>query len=400
MKHLFIYTSHFPFTEMSEAFLMPELEAGINQIFPITLIPVNNATFRRAVPNGVIVDESLSRSSLISKILCTMLIVRYLRFYKIRDFKILVKPHLFFDAIKYLYASNLVYQDLKKRVKKYNDANTVFYSYWLSYTPIAFALYKYNNPHIRCKFIARGHGSDIYGIKIGHYYPLRDFVFKYIDTVYTISSYGQSYLLELYPFARNKILLSRLGVYRNLSMGKNDGIIRLISCSSVIPLKRVSLIFTSVYNFARTYFNYQIEWIHIGSGPLISDLEEKVERNKRSNLKIELKGLLNNKEILDYYKQTYITSFLLLSTTEGIPVSIMEAISSGIPVIATDVGGVSEIVNERTGKLLRCDFQQEEFNKALIEVIDCRDSMSESVFQYFEENYDAEKNFYQFYREL
>ena len=36
---------------------------------------------------------------------------------------------------------------------------------------------------------------------------------------------------------------------------------------------------------------------------------------------------------------------------EGIPVSIMEAIVS-IPIIATDVGGVSEIVNEETGLLV------------------------------------------------
>ena len=40
------------------------------------------------------------------------------------------------------------------------------------------------------------------------------------------------------------------------------------------------------------------------------------------------------------------------SSSEGIPVSIMEAMSLGIPVIATDVGGTGEIVNNKNGHLL------------------------------------------------
>ncbi len=45
--------------------------------------------------------------------------------------------------------------------------------------------------------------------------------------------------------------------------------------------------------------------------------------------------------------------FVLTSLWEGIPVSIMEAMASRLPVIATDVGGVSEIVvNNETGILV------------------------------------------------
>ncbi|MBE3138389.1 MAG: glycosyltransferase, partial [Actinobacteria bacterium] len=45
------------------------------------------------------------------------------------------------------------------------------------------------------------------------------------------------------------------------------------------------------------------------------------------------------------------------SSTEGVPVSIMEAQSFGIPVIATDVGGVKELIAEGTGSLLPVDFK-------------------------------------------
>ena len=44
--------------------------------------------------------------------------------------------------------------------------------------------------------------------------------------------------------------------------------------------------------------------------------------------------------------------FINLSSSEGIPVSIMEAQSFGIPVIATNVGGSGEIVVSETGVLV------------------------------------------------
>lgn len=41
-----------------------------------------------------------------------------------------------------------------------------------------------------------------------------------------------------------------------------------------------------------------------------------------------------------------------LSTSEGVPVSIMEVQSYGIPVIATNVGGTGEIIDKDNGILL------------------------------------------------
>lgn len=45
--------------------------------------------------------------------------------------------------------------------------------------------------------------------------------------------------------------------------------------------------------------------------------------------------------------------FIMPSLTEQFPVSILEAMASGIPVIATDVGGVSELVDGKTGVLVK-----------------------------------------------
>lgn len=45
-------------------------------------------------------------------------------------------------------------------------------------------------------------------------------------------------------------------------------------------------------------------------------------------------------------------AFILPSLTEQLPVSILEAMASGLPIIATDVGGVSEVIDNNTGILV------------------------------------------------
>ena len=70
--------------------------------------------------------------------------------------------------------------------------------------------------------------------------------------------------------------------------------------------------------------------------------------NLEENISVKLLGKVNNNDILNFYSITPVNLFINLSESEGIPVSIMEAISFSIPIIATDVGGVSEIVTEET----------------------------------------------------
>ncbi len=52
-------------------------------------------------------------------------------------------------------------------------------------------------------------------------------------------------------------------------------------------------------------------------------------------------------DLMLFFKENSVDLFINASITEGTPVSIMEAISCGIPIIATDVGGNPEIVSEK-----------------------------------------------------
>ena len=76
-------------------------------------------------------------------------------------------------------------------------------------------------------------------------------------------------------------------------------------------------------------------------------------------------GQVSNTELMEYYNSNHVDLFLNTSSSEGIPVSIMEAQSFGIPVIATDTGGVKELVKEGTGSLLPIDFDPEDLSKLI-----------------------------------
>jgi len=91
--------------------------------------------------------------------------------------------------------------------------------------------------------------------------------------------------------------------------------------------------------------NYDVKLKVVGIGPK----EKKFKSLAGSN--VEFLGGVWNEVMPSLYQQSDI--FILPSQNEGVPVSILEAMSCGVPVIATYVGGIPEIIEHReTGFLI------------------------------------------------
>jgi glycosyltransferase involved in cell wall biosynthesis len=90
------------------------------------------------------------------------------------------------------------------------------------------------------------------------------------------------------------------------------------------------------------------ELILLGDGPLTPEIQALVNQLKLSE-KVKFLGFRKNvEEIL-----AQVQIFALISHWEGLPCTIIEAMRSGLPVIASDVGGVREIIEDnRTGYLI------------------------------------------------
>ena len=77
-------------------------------------------------------------------------------------------------------------------------------------------------------------------------------------------------------------------------------------------------------------------------------------------------GYVSNTSLMEFYRKNHVDLFINVSETEGIPVSIMEAMSFGIPCIATNVGGVNEIVNNTNGFLVKKYFNTDQVAEFII----------------------------------
>ena len=108
--------------------------------------------------------------------------------------------------------------------------------------------------------------------------------------------------------------------------------------------------------------------------------------------------------MIEFYQKHSINLFINVSTTEGVPVSIMEALSFGIPVFATNVGGSSELVNKNVGKLLDVNFDVLTVSKELDNFLELNGNAlkvyRDNAYQQYKDLADAEKNYNEFYNSI
>jgi glycosyltransferase involved in cell wall biosynthesis len=93
--------------------------------------------------------------------------------------------------------------------------------------------------------------------------------------------------------------------------------------------------------------------------------------------------------VRDFYLTQPVDVFVNASTTEGVPVSIMEAMSFGVPVVATDVGGTGELVNSRNGALLVPNPTPAEIADAILRTVHDRAAKSRATLDTFDDRIDA-----------
>jgi glycosyltransferase involved in cell wall biosynthesis len=286
--------------------------------------------------------------------------------------------------------------------RKYFPEGSIFYSFWFNYTVLGFALAQESSDHFKsCKFYSRAHRYDLYGEEQGIFIPYREKMFSCVSKVFSGSMDGLRFLSEKYPEYMHKIELGRLGVMPlNIdNKTKKNTDISLISCSNVSPVKRVDLIYKSISQFCESHSDFKVNWLHIGSGPEMNGLEKQVSRNKLSNLQIELTGDLKLPEVINILEKDEFDAFINLSLSEGLPVTLMMAISAAIPLIATDAGGNNEIVTKETGCLLPLSFNTDEFSES---VLFCKDNYNirASALTFYQNNFSASKTYTEFYQKL
>lgn len=392
--NLIIISRQFPYG-YRETFLESEIPILSSHFKTITIYPSTNHKNRRPLPTNVYVNDLIC-TEYNKKIKWSILTIFSCNFFNIfsKNLHRISSIKKIKALIKYCISYTL-YKNVAKIILE-NNNTTVIYSYW--YNPFVDAVCDIKKSET--KIVTRVHRGDLYEefTELG-FYPKRECNIYKVEKIFSISQHGVEYLQN--KFNVNNVTVSRLGVGDKQLIAKRSADLNfsIVSVSNVFPVKNVPLIATSIMTFALNNPNISIKWNHFGDGQEMDKVKNIIYTKKLKNLDCVFHGMVANNQILEYYSINPVDLFVNLSSSEGIPVSIMEAISFGIPILATDVGGVSEIVNETNGILLQKQLTADFISKAISNIFN--KPLDRAVIRdNWARKYSAQNNYTAFAKEL
>ena len=393
---LTVITSKFPYFH-TEAFLESEYPFLLKSFDEVVFLPLIKGDHSYRCADAKICNEysnlyngkkrTLILKVLFSRELYSSLWLQRHNIYKKKYIANIIKQELHYN----------IFKQLVLQIPNLFDNETIVYSYWFN-APVYALLKLRKRLGLKFKVVCRAHRFDVYD-KNGEM-PNRAFCIHYIDKIFPISEDAINFFTKKYGHAE-KYALCRLGVkdYGCIASPSEPDSFHILSVSQVHPRKRIHEIYESAKELATRHPEKNIIWTHFGDGIQLHKLIAWAGNHKVSNLIIEVKGRVANSEIIKYISKTPLDLFVNLSSSEGVPVSIMEAQSFGLPVVATDVGGTKEIVNDTNGILLSS-------SPAIVDVVEAMEKIMTmnynrcSIKQSWKAISDADTNFKTFVKQI
>lgn len=376
MTTAILITEAFPLGGLTEeAFVLPELSALSGEFDRVVVMPlVERGAAAPGLPSNVEVARDLVDATE----------------WRHKWLRPLVHP--LSATSPYRLAAATFESALNRVIRRYGltPCDTVVECFWFDFPTTALARLRRRRGF---RFVVRAHRYDIF---ISKAHRLRSRAIAMSEGVYAVSDAGAESLRERFSAEAERISTAYLGVpvSQKLASHSPEGSrsLRILTVARATEIKRPGLCIDMAEAIAVARPDWHIEWTFIGDGPEFENLRRRADSNRRNNLTISLPGAMPHRAVMDYYATHETDWFMLLSTSEGLPVSILEAMSLGVPVIATDVGGVSEAVDDETGLLLPVDVEKEEFVRGLVPYLDSKfryDALCEGAVRAVKDRFDA-----------
>lgn len=399
---LFLITNNYPLGgRTEEAFLKDEIVVLANSFRKIVVLPMNVAENCFDIswwPTNVTLDDGLAR--------------QYREYGKLRYLN-LFRWSLLWACLReigtlnnrvqleYLIRSFIEGRTLSKyltelvRNGNLNVDKTVIYSFWFADDAVGLGLMPKS---IMPRWISRAHHYDLYNDRV----PIRSKVFRNksfanVEKVLCCSEHGADYLAAHYPKWKSKIGTLYLGTSKPVCVPEyqaHENCVNFVTVARMEPVKRPLQTFDLLCSLANHFKDKNFTWTYIGGGSLFDKMQELCQK-KPANFTVKLLGEQPNAVVQNMLMEGIFDWMVLLSESEGLPISIAEAMSYGIPTIATNVGGVGEeVVSGISGILLPSNPTFDSLIEELSPYLDNQDDylkLRETAQNFWQENLDGEK---------
>lgn len=256
--------------------------------------------------------------------------------------------------LRFAWRGLCLYQYAKPLLEGYEKPT--LYSFWLSFDGYAAALCHRKCPEAH--FVARGHAFDVDVERTPmNPYLMKQMIANEADGIYLISKLAREQLMD---YMQGRVPEEKIHIVPVGSSGDpvdevraaprfTQGVLRVISCSAVLPIKQLHVLVDALSQWQ----GMPLYWLHVGGGEGFAELQTYADEklSSKENVVFDLRGPVDNKDVNALYMDKAFDVFLNTSRKEGTPVSIMEAMRFGTPVIAPDVGGIPELVTPDVGWL-------------------------------------------------
>lgn len=407
---MLMVTSLYPYGK-GETFITAELEHVARHVSHIEIVPgfYSRDSAPRPAGHPVRLGYADGRwGALRVPLMLAALLMGLFKYRWLDDFKLILKRRgkvaNVKELVRALYRAHMFERFLQQQASEGEAGYDLIYFYWLVPEILGAARFsKRSGGSIRV--ICRAHRGDLYEeLKPAGYGGLRREIVAAVDEIYCISEHGKQYLDQHYAHLAAKFHLARLGVndpgFFNRQPG--EGPLSIVSCSFVIASKRLHLLVDAIAQLLEADPALEVRWTHVGNGPSLEAVQAHAASRLGPRAQALFKGYLTQAELMDLYREDAFDLIVNVSDSEGIPVSLMEAASVGIPIVATDVGGSAEIIGAGNGVLVPADADAATVAAAIARFKDrgAAAAWRRAARRYWDERFNATANYDRFGRIL
>ena len=224
-----------------------------------------------------------------------------------------------------------------------------------------------------------------YSLRIELLKFLRNFTLKSSNTIVVPSKHLMNFVKNL--GFKGSLLQINNGTELTESEQKNKDSYEFLIVSRLVRQKNIDLVLRSL-SVVKEKYSVDFTLNIVGEGPEFQNINNLIN-NLKLNDCVNLVGIKHDKELENFYKSS--NYFLQISTYEGMPHSVLEAMNYGLTVIASNFGGNSELLDNNKYGYLVNSFEVETVANAIYKALSDTEEKFIKGNKLIEKKFDIEK---------